>query len=79
MMLLDVLKEGRLRHGGHAELTDQVLNAGVKETPHGWRVTRVQDDLKIDAAVALVMAAYLAEAEALTAAEPHVVTASPRR
>ena len=56
MMLLDVLKEGRGRHGGNAELTDQVLNAGVKETPHGWRVTKVQDDLKIDAAVACVMA-----------------------
>ena len=75
MMLLDVLKEGRMRHGGHAELSDQVLNAGVQETPHGWRITKVQDDLKIDACVALVMAAYLAEAEAMLASEPHVITA----
>ena len=74
MMLLDVLKEGRMRHGGHAELTDQVLNAGVKDTPYGWRITKVENDLKIDAAVALVMAAYLAEAEALTAREPRVIT-----
>jgi phage terminase large subunit-like protein len=79
MMLLDVLKEGRGRHGGDPELTDQMLNAGLKETPHGWRLTKVQDDLKIDAAVACVMASYLAESEALTAAEPRVVTASPRR
>jgi phage terminase large subunit-like protein len=74
MMLLDVLKEGRGRHGGNAELTDQVLNAGVKETPHGWRVTKVQDDLKIDACVACVMASYLAEGEALSASEPRVIT-----
>ena len=75
MMLLDVLKEGRMRHGGNAELTDQVLNAGAQETPYGWRITKVQNDLKIDAAVALVMAAYLAESEALTASEPRVITA----
>ena len=75
MMLLDVLKEGRMRHGGAAELTDQVLNAGVQETPYGWRITKVQNDLKIDAAVALVMAAYLAESEALTMSEPRVITA----
>lgn len=75
MMLLDVLKEGRMRHGGHAELSDQVLNAGVQETPYGWRITKVQDDLKIDACVALVMAAYLAEAEAMSARDPRVITA----
>ena len=75
MMLLDVLEEGRMRHGGHAELSDQVLNAGVQETPYGWRITKMQDDLKIDACVALVMAAYLAEAEAMLASEPHVITA----
>ena len=76
MMLLDVLKEGRGRHGGNAELTDQVLNAGVKETPHGWRVTKVEDDLKIDAAVACVMASYLAEGEAIGRTDPRVITAS---
>lgn len=75
MMLLDVIKEGRGRHGGSAELTDQVLNAGVKETPHGWRLTKVQDDLKIDAAVACVMASYLAEGEAVGRSDPRVITA----
>ena len=54
MMWLDVLKEGRARHGGNEDLTDQVLNAGVKETPYGWRIAKVQNELKIDAAVALV-------------------------
>lgn len=75
MMLLDVLKEGRIRHGGNPGLTDQVLNAGVKETPRGWRLTKVQDDLKIDAAVALAIAAYLAEGEAVGRADPRVITA----
>lgn len=75
MMFLDVLKEGRVRHGGDEGLTEQVLNAGIKETPRGWRLTKVQDDQKIDAAVALVIAAYLAEAEALTMAAPVVITA----
>ena len=63
MALFDVLQEGRLRHGGAADLTEQVLNAGVKATPYGWRLTKVEDDEKIDAAVALAMAAYVAEAE----------------
>jgi len=75
MMWFDVLKEGRCRHGGHVDLTEQVLNAGKKDTPHGWRLTRVQVDLKIDAAIALIMAAYLAEAEAMTVREPRVITA----
>ena len=75
MMLLDVLKEGRMRHGGNLELTDQVLNAGKKDTPYGWRLTKVQADLKIDVAIALIMAAYLAEAEAMGSADPHVITA----
>ena len=75
MMLLDVLKEGRIRHGGNKGLTDQVLNAGVKETPRGWRLTKVQDDLKIDAAVALAIAAYLAEGEAMARTDPRVITA----
>ena len=51
-----------------------MLNAGKKTTPYGWRLTRVQEDLKIDAAVALVMAAYLAESEALTTVDPRVIT-----
>jgi phage terminase large subunit-like protein len=75
MAWADVLKEGRCRHGGNQGLTDQVLNAGKKPTPYGWRLTRIQEDMKIDAAVALVMAAYLAESEALMSVDPHVITA----
>jgi phage terminase large subunit-like protein len=64
MTLFDVLQEGRLAHGGDRRLREQVMNAGVKPTPHGWRLTKVTDDAKIDAAVALAMAVYLAESEA---------------
>ena len=64
MTLYDVLQEGRLVHGGSAELTEQVLNAGVKPTAYGWRLTKVDEDGKIDAAVAAAIAVYLAEAEA---------------
>lgn len=74
MMLQDVLREGRLRHGASAALTAQVLNAGIKTTPYGWRLTKIEDDLKIDAAIALVMAAYLAEAEASSSRDPHIIT-----
>ena len=52
-----------------------MLNAGVKETPHGWRITKVQDDQKIDAAVACVMASYLAEGESVGRSDPRVITA----
>jgi phage terminase large subunit-like protein len=64
MTLFDVLQERRLAHGGERRLREQVMNAGVKPTPHGWRLTKVTDDAKIDAAVALAMAVYLAESEA---------------
>ena len=63
-LMFDVLREGCGRSGRNAGLTDQVLNAGVKATPHGWRVTKVEDDLKTDAGAACVMASYLAEGEA---------------
>jgi phage terminase large subunit-like protein len=66
MALYDVILEGRIAHGGDAELTDQVLNAGVKATPYGWRITRIEEERKVDAAVALAMAVYLAEAEGAT-------------
>ncbi len=65
MTLFDVLQEGRLAHGGSRVLREQVLNAGVKATPYGWRLTKVTDDAEvIDAAVALAMVVYLAESEA---------------
>jgi phage terminase large subunit-like protein len=68
MTLYDVIQEGRILHGAAADLTDQVLNAGVKATPYGWRITKVEQEQKIDAAVALAIAVYLAEAGAAPSA-----------
>jgi phage terminase large subunit-like protein len=59
--LFKLISEKRLRHGGEPRLREQVLNAGMQPTPYGWRLTKIEDDKKIDAAVALSMAAFIAE------------------
>ncbi len=64
MNLYDLIQLGRLRHGGDPLLSRHVLNAGAKEIPpSGWRLTKVSATEHIDAAVALAMAAHIAEAE----------------
>jgi phage terminase large subunit-like protein len=59
--LFKLISEKRLRHGGEPRLREQVLNAGMQPTPYGWRLTKVEDEKKIDGAVALSMAAFIAE------------------
>jgi len=78
MTLFDVIQEGHLRHGGLPALTEQVLNAGVKETAYGWRLTKVHDDEKIDAAVALAIAVFVAESDALETAPSFAATGGLR-
>lgn len=64
MNLYDLIQMGRLRHGDDPMLTLHVLQAGAKEIPpSGWRLTKVTKAENIDAAVALAMAAHIAEAE----------------
>jgi len=62
--LYDAVSGGRIRHGGDAALTQHVLNAGIKETPFGWRLIKVDQTEHIDGAIALAMALDAAEAEA---------------
>lgn len=62
--LYDAVTEGRMAHGGDAVLTDHVMDAAVKETTFGWRITKADAQAHIDAAVALAMAVDIAEAEA---------------
>ena len=62
--MYDAVAEGRLRHGGDKVLEAHVMSAAVKETPFGWRINKGENDLHIDAAVALAMAIDIAEAEA---------------
>ena len=64
--LYDVVTEGRMRHGGDKELEAHILNATVKETPFGWRITKPTEGEKVDAAIASAMAADVAEVEAET-------------
>ena len=64
MNLYDLIQLGRIRHGNDPMLTQHVLQAGAKEIPpSGWRLTKVTPLENIDAAVALAMAAHIAEAE----------------
>lgn len=64
MNLYDLIQLGRIRHGNDPNLTKHVLNTGAKEIPpSGWRMTKVSKHEHIDAAVALAMAAHIAESE----------------
>lgn len=64
MNLYDLIQLGRIKHGDDPQLTKHVLNAGAKEIPpSGWRLTKVNRHEHIDAAVALAMAAHIAESE----------------
>lgn len=64
MNLYDLIQMGRVRHGDDPILTKHVLNAGAKEIPpSGWRLTKIAKSDHIDAAVALAMAAHIAESE----------------
>jgi phage terminase large subunit-like protein len=62
-MMWAVVQSARARHGGAAGLREHVLNAGQQPTAYGPRLTKVEDALKIDAAVACAMATAIAEAE----------------
>jgi len=70
--LYDAVAGGRLRHGGDPVLAEHVLGAGMKETPFGWRLVKLEEDRRIDAAIALAMAVDAAEAEADLAPPPSV-------
>jgi len=59
--LFKLISEKRIHHGGEPRLRQQVLNAGMQPTPFGWRLTKIEGEKKIDAAVALSIAAFVAE------------------
>lgn len=61
MNLAEIIQAGRIRPGKDPELRAHVLNAGVQPTPYGWRIGRLEDDMKIDAAIALAIATYIVE------------------
>lgn len=61
MNLAELIGEGRINHGGDKALREHVLNAGVQLTPFGWRIKKIEESLKIDAAISLAIATYIAE------------------
>jgi len=56
--LFDLIRTGRLTHAGDKQARKQVLAAVVKETERGWRISKAASKKKIDAGVALAMAAW---------------------
>jgi phage terminase large subunit-like protein len=53
----ELIKEGRLVHDGDELLRKQILDTVVGETERGWRISKKKSLARIDAAVALTMAA----------------------
>lgn len=72
-LLYDLIMEGRLVHDGDPEVSEQVLSAGVREVPQGWRLDKRVRSRSIDAAVALAMGVQLAEWESSQSAAPRVI------
>ncbi len=62
-LLYDLIMEGRLVHDGDLEVSEQVLSAGIREVPQGWRLDKRVRSRSIDAAIALAMMSQLAEWE----------------
>lgn len=72
-VLYDAVMEQRLVHDGDAAVTEQVLSAGVREVPQGWRLDKRVRGRSIDAAISLAMACQLAEFEDGLSQGPRVI------
>ena len=63
--LRELVRTGRLRAGRSISLKEHILNAiELPREPIGWRLGKAAKSDKIDGAIALAMATFLAEAEA---------------
>lgn len=72
-LLYDAVMEGLLVHDGDRAVSEQVLAAGVREVPMGWRLDKRVRARSIDAAIALAMAVQLAEFEEGYSSGPRVI------
>lgn len=62
-LLARAVIEGRLKHDGNTEITNQVLGAVAKRSRRNrWYLAKEKPELKIDAAIALAMALRVASA-----------------
>lgn len=78
--LYDIIRRHAVRAGdprrseGTEALSSAIRNCGVYEKPpRGWRIAKVSDAEKIDAAIAFAMAARAAELHAANFAAPFVI------
>lgn len=58
--LYDLIREGRIVHDGDAEVRSHVLAGVAAETESGWRISKRKSRKKIDALIALALAAQRA-------------------
>lgn len=63
-LIYDLITDKRIRHGADETFTEQVFNAGTRESARGWRFEKRKSNGPIDALIALTMACQLAEWEA---------------
>lgn len=68
--LYELVVQGKLMHGDDATLNDHVLAAAARDSERGWRLSKGRTKRPIDAAIALVMAAWEASQPAPTALTP---------
>ena len=55
--LYELIKEGRLVHDGDPTFRKHILSAVIAQTERGWRISKKESRERIDAAVALTLAA----------------------
>jgi phage terminase large subunit-like protein len=53
-------REGRIRHDGDPVLSEHVAATAAKQTPRGWKISKIDQSKRIDACVATVMAHWRA-------------------
>jgi phage terminase large subunit-like protein len=53
-------REGRIRHDGDPVLAEHVAATAAKQTPRGWKISKIDQSKRIDACVATVMAHWRA-------------------
>jgi phage terminase large subunit-like protein len=55
--IYELIKEGRIVHDGDRTMRAHILGAVISQTERGWRISKKNSTARIDAAVALTMAA----------------------
>jgi phage terminase large subunit-like protein len=55
-----IITDGTAEHDGDPEFADHILSAATRPTENGWRLSKGKSRRKIDAAIALAIAAHMA-------------------